>query len=488
MNELTDMRGLYREILRDRRRELEVVLDKYRASPGATEEELRRLAHKIAGSGSAFGFPRITEAARAAEHAPEGGVAGAVDELVAAMAAVLESQRRCPVLVVAPESPWWTEFGARLTSTGRPVVRARSAGEAGPLLNGEEVALIVLDLLLPDQDGRRFLAELREDGLNSCVPVFVLAAHVNDDLRNECLAYGSVRCFQKPVSILTLVQAVDEKVKAKPESDVAVEGFLGRVGLTRLYHRAEMLRRGLQTPWSLAMVEADGETAAAADRLGPLLQHEIQGGGAVGLWEDKRYVVLFLEQGMDRAEELLWALLERTRRESPPILFRAGLVNLVDNLSIEEAVARAGTVLRSTHHEGPARFARFQEQSTVARKIILLAEDDELVVALVRHRLEREGFSLRCFSAGAEAFQNASAVDPHLMILDVKMPGMDGFELLERLRAEPRFERTPVLMLTSMGDESNVVKGLSLGANDYILKPFSPVELVARVHRHLRAR
>lgn len=488
MNELTDMRGLYREILRDRRRELEEGLGKWRAAPETHEEELRRLAHKIAGSGSAFGFPRITEAARAAEHAPPGEVGDPVDELLAAMNAVLESQRRCPVLVVAPDSAWLTEFESRLASSGRPVLRARSAGEAGPLLNGEEVALIVLDLLLPDQDGRRFLAELREDGLNSCVPVFVLAAHVNDDLRNECLAYGSVRCFQKPVPVPTLVQAIDEKVKAKPENDSAVEGFLGRVGLTRLYHRAEMLRRGLQTPWSLAMIEADGDPGIGDDGLGPLLQHQIQGGGAVGRWEERRYVVLFLEQGMDRAEELLQALLERTRRESPPIFFRAGLVNLIDNLSIEEAVARAGTVLRQTTADGAARFARFQEQSTVARKTILLAEDDELVVALVRHRLEREGFSIRCFSDGAEAFQSAASIQPHLMILDVKMPGMDGFELLERLRAQPIFERTPVLMLTSMGDESNVVKGLALGADDYILKPFSPVELVARVHRHLRAR
>jgi DNA-binding response OmpR family regulator len=73
-----------------------------------------------------------------------------------------------------------------------------------------------------------------------------------------------------------------------------------------------------------------------------------------------------------------------------------------------------------------------------------------------------------------------------MVILDVKMPGMDGFEVLERLRRTPAFSAVPIIMLTSMGSEADVVRGFQLGADDYVLKPFSPVELSARVWRLLR--
>jgi DNA-binding response OmpR family regulator len=75
---------------------------------------------------------------------------------------------------------------------------------------------------------------------------------------------------------------------------------------------------------------------------------------------------------------------------------------------------------------------------------------------------------------------------PDLVILDVKMPGLDGFEVLERLRRSADFATTPIIMLTSMGQEADVVRGFRLGADDYILKPFSPTELSARVRRLLK--
>jgi len=107
---------------------------------------------------------------------------------------------------------------------------------------------------------------------------------------------------------------------------------------------------------------------------------------------------------------------------------------------------------------------------------------------VVKHRLEREGITVRHCPDGPTACRVAPQLRPSLAILDVKMPGMDGFEVLERLRAEPALRQMPVMMLTSMGSEQDVVRGLQLGADDYVVKPFSPVELVARVHRHLLRR
>jgi len=117
---------------------------------------------------------------------------------------------------------------------------------------------------------------------------------------------------------------------------------------------------------------------------------------------------------------------------------------------------------------------------------IVIVEDDEDIADSIRYNLEREGFRLRVAKSGEEAL--ALIVDrlPNLVILDLNLPQMNGFELCRRLRAETTTARVPILMLTARGDEADKVLGLNLGADDYITKPFSMRELIARVNAALR--
>ena len=118
-------------------------------------------------------------------------------------------------------------------------------------------------------------------------------------------------------------------------------------------------------------------------------------------------------------------------------------------------------------------------------RTVLFAEDDLLSAALLQHRLEGEGFRVLHFADGAQALEGALSNPIDLAVLDVKMPGMDGFELLERLRKVPAFHEIPIIMLTSLGKEEDVRRGFDLGASDYMVKPFSPVEVLARIRRLL---
>lgn len=119
-------------------------------------------------------------------------------------------------------------------------------------------------------------------------------------------------------------------------------------------------------------------------------------------------------------------------------------------------------------------------------KTILLIDDDPDIVKLIQFRLVREGFTLRHAADGEQGLREIeSDVLPDLVILDVMMPYHNGFELLARLRGRAAWRTVPVLMLTSLGREADVVRGLEGGANDYLLKPFRPAELVARVRRAL---
>lgn len=116
---------------------------------------------------------------------------------------------------------------------------------------------------------------------------------------------------------------------------------------------------------------------------------------------------------------------------------------------------------------------------------ILIAEDDRLTLSLVKDRLERAGHQVDHRPDGFEALEAAVAGSYDLFIIDVKMPRLDGFGLVQQLRAMPRYATTPVLMLTALSGPQDVVRGLEIGVDDYVRKPFSPTELLARIDRLL---
>jgi two-component system, OmpR family, alkaline phosphatase synthesis response regulator PhoP len=117
---------------------------------------------------------------------------------------------------------------------------------------------------------------------------------------------------------------------------------------------------------------------------------------------------------------------------------------------------------------------------------VLVVEDEPDIRSLVVHHLEREGFRCRTAGSGGEALARVRSSTPDLMVLDLMLPGMDGLEVCRRLRGDPATAGLPIIMLTAKADEVDRVVGLELGADDYLAKPFSPKELVARVRAVLR--
>src|SRR5512144_284002 len=117
-------------------------------------------------------------------------------------------------------------------------------------------------------------------------------------------------------------------------------------------------------------------------------------------------------------------------------------------------------------------------------ELVLLVDDEPSILQLARMYLEREGFTVEQVSDGAAALSYADRRQPDLMVLDVMLPKVDGFEVCKRLRASGR--QFPILMLTARDEDIDKILGLELGADDYLTKPFNPRELVARVKAILR--
>lgn len=117
---------------------------------------------------------------------------------------------------------------------------------------------------------------------------------------------------------------------------------------------------------------------------------------------------------------------------------------------------------------------------------ILIVEDEEPLTLLLRYNLEAEGYEVDAAARGDEAQLRLQETAPDLVILDWMLPGLSGIELCRRLRARPETKQLPIIMLTARGEESERVRGLATGADDYIVKPFSVPELLARVAALLR--
>jgi two-component system, OmpR family, alkaline phosphatase synthesis response regulator PhoP len=117
---------------------------------------------------------------------------------------------------------------------------------------------------------------------------------------------------------------------------------------------------------------------------------------------------------------------------------------------------------------------------------ILIIEDDKDIMELIKYNLQREHYQVECASNGEEALQMARSLPFGLILLDLMLPGIDGVEICKVLKNNPETSTIPIIMVTAKGEETDVVLGLELGAEDYIVKPFSPRVLMARIKTVLR--
>jgi DNA-binding response OmpR family regulator len=228
-----------------------------------------------------------------------------------------------------------------------------------------QFALILLDLVLPDRDGREVLREIKIE-YKLPTPVFVLSAIERDVVRVECMSLGANKFFLKPYDPHAVALAIDELLRKSANRELSLVP-MGR---------------------ELAMAKPMSEV---------------------------------------------------------------------------QAVKTALTGLS-----------------------ILVAEDDTMQAANIKQRLSREGLNVEVVDNGKSAVEALARKAYALIILDVRMPVLDGFEVLKRIRAEPFTRNLPVIMLTAMGSEAEIIKGYDLGADDYILKPYSAIQLVARVKSLLK--
>jgi diguanylate cyclase (GGDEF)-like protein len=509
---MEDLKKWYRAGLATRMEALKAARRELEFDRGAADS-IRRLAHTLRGSGTTYGFPEITEAATAVEEGGEAEFPGALERLLETMrqiCAVSEMEEKAGILVI-DDDPFITDLlETVLASANREVHVAASAGEAEAILEEKRVSLILLDLILPDTDGRNFLLRLKERPSTANVPVIVLSAKLGAQPKTECFALGADAYYEKPFEVETLCAAISswlyrtEGSLRESRRDV-LTSLPNRAAFREAYQRNASLASRRGEPLSVAILDLDrfkyindtfghatGDEVLRASA--GIMASALRKSDLIARWGGEEFVALFPNTSVEGAalavRKALEALSARTFEASGgrtfQVTFSAGVAEAAGGIPVEEAVAEADRFLYQAKAQGRNAVVTPKDRPVHAPKAILLVEAEESVAAIVRHRLGREGFVIRVAADGASALEAATRGGFSLAIVDARLPGEGGVELLTRLRSTAGAAGLPILLLTSLGREKDVALGFQLGADDYLVKPFSPLELLARVRNLLR--
>ncbi|MEY4642411.1 MAG: Alkaline phosphatase synthesis transcriptional regulatory protein PhoP [Pseudomonadota bacterium] len=377
-----DLTRQYLASINERIEAIKILVREYRAGDVEIDRKIRLMAHSLHGSGATFGFPEISVAAKEVELAEDKDLIRKLTLLVKvlkdapakaseAKVAVAEAFRILLIDDDADNALMIREALQRKPGNYEVVVAETAAGGEEQLVK-HPFSLILLDLVLPDRDGREILREIKIE-YKLPTPVFVLSAIERDTVRVECMSMGADKFFLKPYDPHAVALAIDAVL---------------RKGAAAEKRELSLVPLGAETAPIAPVVAASEPTAAAS----------------------------------------------------------------------------------------------------YAGKSVLVAEDDTLQAANLKQRLSREGLSVDVVDNGQLALDMLAKKSYSLVILDVRMPMLDGFAVLMRIRGEMKLRQMPVIMLTAMGSEAEIIKGYDLGADDYILKPYSTIQLVARVKSLLKRR
>ncbi|MBI2889399.1 MAG: response regulator [Nitrospirae bacterium] len=488
---------------------LELIAEPLRHGEAGAVASVRRLARSLRRRAAAGGFLDVALAAEALEKSAAGKPLDGLEPLLTALGRQAAGPARDGFLIVGSAEA--AKLIAALAPRGGEPVIASSCAEAVRHLRARRFDLVIVDMAVLDADGRSLLARLKEHPSTAGIPVIVLSVSGNEAERRECVALGADAWLKAPVDPGELAAAVEgilarESAALAASHRDALTGLPNRTVLGETFERAkaEAVRTG--KPLVLALLELDDVTGLHEAFGRVILDMVLREAGAgvarslrrsdfVARWGGAQFAALLpataLAGGRRALKKVLDAARARTFRSGDGITFHltlsAGFTRVSADMSAESAVATIGELLRQARAEGRSAVLvpEAAELELAEAPKILIAEYDDLAAAAMKHRLSREGYEVVHCADGASALQ--AAVDPSvsLVLLDLQTPSIGGLQLLEVLRRRPETAKVPVIMLTTPEDEDAVGRAIELGAADCVVKPVSPVDLLARVRRCL---
>ena len=467
-------------------------------------DSLRRLTHQMAGLAGTIGFPTVSQRSRELEELVHAAATGSTDcdafrRAIDALKAAFETDRTAtapdwaqpdaesidgPLVMVAEDDyDQRAVVVATLRTSGYRVIALDAGGFAVETAKAQHPAAILLDVDLPEMDGYAICRALKASPELSSTPVAFMTARAGIDDRLTGLSLGADDYLVKPIDPRELSLRVQRLVGRRSSAPAPRDEDSALTYETFAHAAEEMLTRH---GGSLVLVKLP---RAGQDDVVRQLVADARRRDLIGRY-DANNLVLFLPNvtpaaACERMREAATAL----QRHGHTIV--SGIAGAVSpaGATVESLLAEADDALNAARYLGKSASVKSERQSEAKSgapsPTVLLADDDPDVARIVDAQMRAAGYQTIVVFDGAAAAKAAAERAPALIVLDLMMPKRTGFDVLRELAASAA-ARPRTIVLSGRGREDDVTRAFSLGADDYITKPFSPQELLARVARLLK--
>jgi DNA-binding response OmpR family regulator/HPt (histidine-containing phosphotransfer) domain-containing protein len=461
----------------------------------------RKVLHRLAGLSGTLGFARTSAEAARFEDAVSGSPAIA-DTLRAAAAALRQafasdltdaapewsqpvlSTRALSVMLIEDEPVQRKVLAAQLRQLGHEPIEASSGEAAVEMARRSAPDVILLDVEMPGMNGHAVCRVLKADPALASIPVAFLSSHTGLDERLKGLAIGADDFLTKPIDPRELALRLQLLQKRTPTAE-------GRGAREVMSFEAfsDAARPALQRNMAaLAIVRAP---VHRLDEVAASLRDEIRVRDLCGLYDRGHLLVLLPETSGPLAKDRMAALIDKGRAAGVTgvhagiaVSSHAGARTLEELLEEGDealAIARYESIPAAQRPDGPRSEARSEQSAP----LVLVGDDDPEVIRIIDAHLAAAGYRRLLAFDGTRTVEEVRAHRPQVLIVDLMMPRMTGFDVLAALR-DMTEGRPRIIVLSARGREEDIIKAFNLGADDYITKPFNPQELLARIGRLLR--
>jgi len=390
---------------------------------------------------------------------------------------MVEAQKK-KILLVEDEDDSRILMAKKLEQSGYKVFQACHGLEGIQAAEDHCPDLIITDVVMPKMNGNEFVSVLRQRPLLKDIPIIVMS--IRGNMRDYFERLGVNEFLSKPFLPKELVSAVDQffnrsagirdtglEVKRVliAGSDSECIGLLGE-HVRSLGHHAEC-------------VLCPGEMISRAVSFSPeiiLIDARLDGAASFEIVRVFRRMPQFKKMPV-----LIYSSCQQENDDDDIDAYQTRLhITACVNRCMDEG---------ATEYIGKCRFEVFSERlkKYLTKGAVILIDDDEGTLLLLKNRIEKNGYMVLTARDGGAGLSLIKQIRPHVIVLDVIMPKVNGYEVLEAVKSDPLTRDIPIIMLTVRGEDAEIQKGLDLGADDYIVKPFHAELLLKRIESYLTA-
>lgn len=476
------------------------------------ERTLRALARSICEQASTLELEPLRDCAEQLEHAPAPRLKDLALRMLALLREAAALQRPDPaVLIVGGDSACFDQVAAALASLQHPVVHAPSGADAQRMLRERPVVCVVLNVVLPDVDGRTLLTQLRENSTTASIPVLLLAERIDETLREDSQMHAADAHLEQPRDIAAIAEWVQSRLRRAPETAKSARrdlltGLLNRAAFRESFERIAQESAQAREPLAIATISVDSSRAVLSgldaearedilQSFGLLLSKSLRATDVVARWGLYEFTALFPGEdhagGLRAIEKVIEKLQGQTFSAGGgapiSIAISAGVAVVAVGESLDDAMTETERyVYQASSRGGNLVMSGEAHTPAVRRPRALLLVRDAVTTHVLQQLLEKDHFQVAALDHwDPDATEEIAKQRQHLVVIDETLPPSGGLEALQALRGNRRISRTPIIMLVASGSEAIVTRALELGANDYIVRPFSPSAFIGRTHRLL---